>query len=196
MLNLMANAKLGKWEFSASPFYNYFINYIYLAPTNEDWFGFPVYRYKQQNARQYGSEASMAYNVNAALRISASYSGMISQTADGRYTPYVPAQKITPALAYNFKVKKLKSLVFYTNGDMVFAQNKVALYERGSSDYFLLNAGMSTSFRGKSKLYTISISGNNLLNRAYYDNLSRFKNYGLLNIGTNVALNLVIHFDN
>ncbi|MCB0680535.1 MAG: TonB-dependent receptor, partial [Saprospiraceae bacterium] len=47
----------GALQLSVSPFYRYFLDYIYLSPTEEEWFGFPVYRFRQQDARQYGAEA-------------------------------------------------------------------------------------------------------------------------------------------
>src|SRR6185503_4803355 len=50
--NLLVDYKSGAFEISVSPFYNRFFNYVYLAPTSEQWFGFPVYRYLQQDANQ------------------------------------------------------------------------------------------------------------------------------------------------
>jgi outer membrane receptor for ferrienterochelin and colicin len=55
--NLQLGFHFGKLEFGVTPFYNLFSNYVYLAPTNEEWFGFPIYRYRQQDADQYGTEA-------------------------------------------------------------------------------------------------------------------------------------------
>ena len=94
--NLFTTYDTKRWGLAISPFYNYFTNYIYLTPVNEQWFGFPVYRYKQQNALQYGAEFTVYYNFikNAILKIG--YSGMNSKTQDGNYTPYIPAQKNIP----------------------------------------------------------------------------------------------------
>src|SRR6185436_19514649 len=39
-LNVFLNYKRKYVEISASPFYNFFYNYVYLAPTAESWFGF------------------------------------------------------------------------------------------------------------------------------------------------------------
>jgi len=36
--------------------------------------------------------------------------------------------------------------------------------------------------------------GNNLLNEAYYDHLSRFKSLGYLNMGTNIQVHAIMHF--
>jgi len=193
--NLYANYDQKFIEFSASPFFNFFYNYIYLAPVNEDWFGFPVYRYKQQNATQYGGECSLNVKPFKQFQLGASYAGMVSKTQDGNYTPYVPAQKITPAVSYSFAAKKTIECSVFSNADFYLAQNNTAPYEKVTPSYGLLNLGASATFSGKRNTYQISVTVNNLLNAAYYDHLSRFKNYGLLNMGRNIALNCKVKFN-
>ncbi len=194
-MNLFVNYSKSFFEFSISPFYNYFFNYIYLAPTSEDWFGFPVFRYKQQNARQYGTEGSIAFKPISPLRTSLTYSGMISKLADGNYSPFVPAQKLTPAITYSLRIHNMQSIHLYTNVDFYSVQNNVAPNEIATSSYSLWNAGASTSFSSHGKSYEVSVTGNNLLNTAYYDHLSRFKYFGLLNIGRNIAIMLKVRFE-
>lgn len=191
--NLYTNFTYKLINLSFSPFYNLFYNYVYLAPTTEDWFGFPVYRYMQQNARQYGTEASIELVPLRNLKTCIAYSGMISKTEDGNYTPYIPAQKITPAISYELQLKKLP-LHLYSNADYVFSQDHVAPNETPTPSYWLLNAGASTTFSKNSTTYKLSISANNILNTAYYDHLSRLKNFGLLNMGRNIVVGLKINF--
>lgn len=191
--NLYLNWQLGKIEFSISPFANYFLNYVYLAPTEKNWFGFIVYRYKQQNAFQYGSEASLSTQFFKKLILKITYAGMMSKTSDGNYTPFIPAQKITPSIAYTLKFKQFPISLF-TEVENCLAQFKNAPLELGTPRYSLWNVGFSSPFEWKEKFFTIGLSAKNLLNIAYYDNLSRFKNYGLLNMGRNVSINLKITF--
>jgi iron complex outermembrane recepter protein len=193
-LNLLANYTTARVELSLTPFYNYFNNYIYLTPTNEDWFGFPVYRYKQQNAAQYGSEATMLFRPIDQLQLSAAYSGMISRTADGDYTPYIPAQKMATRVSYQIKNPGKPAYSIFAAADYYMAQNNTARYEVSTPQYALLNAGISTDINVASKSISISLTANNLLDRAYYDHLSRFKYFGLLNMGRNFALNVKIRF--
>ncbi len=192
--NFYANYKIKKFELSVSPFYNYFLNYIYLTPTNESWYGFPVYRYKQQNATQCGAETTLRFKPTEALLTSVSYSGMVSITQDGNYTPYIPAQKINGSINYTLKARNHSPIQLYTNADYCFAQNYVAPFEKKTPSYWLLNAGASTTIVKEKVSYVFTLAGNNLLNVAYYDHLSRFKNYGLLNIGRNIAVNIKIKF--
>ncbi len=194
-LNLALNYEQKYIQFYASPFYNYFLNYVYLAPTKEDWYGFPVYRYKQQNATQYGTEFTLNLKPINHLMIGSSYAAMISKTADGNYTPYIPAQKIAPKIQYYSQKIKNAPLTIFAAADIYLAQNNVYTYEKTTPQYWLLNAGISKVISKNKMNYEMSVVGNNLLNVAYYDHLSRFKNYGLLNIGRNIVIMLKVKFN-
>ena len=169
-------------------FYNHFFNYVYLAPTNELWFGFPIYRYRQQDATQYGTEVTLTAKPAKNLQIGVSYSAMNSRTADGNYTPFIPAQKFMPTINYHFAVSEKQSVNVFLNADYCLAQNNVYKNEIRTPQYFLWNMGISTVFSNKNATYDVSLVGNNLANVAYYDHLSRFKYFGLNNIGRNFAL--------
>lgn len=193
-INLQATYENGILDFSISPFYNYFFDYVYLTPTNEEWFGFPVYRYKQQNATQYGTELTLTVTPAEHLRTGLSYSGMVSKTEDGEYTPFVPAQKISPNISYHFETTTGRVYRIFSHIDYFLAQDNVAPNEISTPGYWLWDLGASTSFEHNGKEYMISISGHNLLNKAYYDHLSRFKYFDLLNIGRNIDINLKVKF--
>jgi iron complex outermembrane receptor protein len=186
-MNFFANWIFRKMEFSFSPFYNYFSNYIYLSPTSEQWFGFPVYRYRQQNCKQLGAELGIVYKYSNQLRFQLQASGMNSKKDDGIYTPYTPAFKITPGLLYRWKMLGAP-LHVNISMDGYFRQYHNAPYEIPSKAYQLWNAGLNTEWKSGVHTCYLSINGNNLLNATYYDNLSRFKNFGLFNMGRNVSL--------
>lgn len=193
-VNLLLQYKKKWLEISISPFLNLFSNFIYLAPTTENWFGFPIYRYRQQNAQQYGTEVFIATNLSARLNLNAAYSGIVSKTIDGNTIPYTPAQKISTCINYILSSKRNTKIHVFSRADYYLAQNNVASYEISTPEYWLLNAGVSaTGTKGKQQ-YTVSLSGNNILNIAYYDHLSRFKNFGLLNMGRNICLSLAVKF--
>lgn len=193
--NIAINYEHQFFQFYASPFYNYFYNYVYLTPTKEDWYGFPVLRYKQQNATQYGAEFTLNLKPTNYLTFGSSYAGMISKTDDGAYTPYIPAQKISPKVQYEVNQLKKYPLLIFTAADLCLMQKMVYQYEKITPQYWLLNAGVSTVIRKTKCTYEVAITGNNLLNVAYYDHLSRFKNYNLLNIGRNIVLMLKVKFN-
>ncbi len=186
--NLFANYDSKVWGFSVSPFINFFNNYIYLTPVNEQWFGFPVYRYKQQDAFQFGTEISTFIKVGHNLDLKVSYSGMNSKTKDGNFTAFIPAQKITPQVNYMLIIDKEIKVQCYINIENYLTQNNTAPFEIKTPQYSIWNSGIST--QSKDRRISLSIYGNNILNKAYTDHLSRFKNYGLLNIGRNFIVSI------
>ena len=188
--NLLCSYDAQYWDFSISPFYNLFNHYVYLAPTTEEWFGFPIYRYKQQDAHQYGSEVKLTLKPEKDLQLFANYEGMISKTEDGNFTPFIPAQKLASGMSYTFHLKRLNDIHISTEVDHYFAQNNLAPNETSTGQYTLWNIGASTSFHSRENTYSVSLAGNNLLNTAYYDHLSRFKYFGLLNIGRNISVTI------
>lgn len=192
--NLSGNIVFDQMEIWFSPFYNHFNNYVYLASTNEKWFGYDVFRYKQQDANQFGAEAGIEFKLFKAMTAGIVYSGMRSKTADGNFTAYVPAQKVTPSLTYYFISKRTGRINLYTNADYCFRQDDLAENEKGTPSYWLWNMGINTAVITHGKIIDLSIAGTNLLNKAYYDHLSRFKNYDLLNIGRNIVFKVLYHF--
>ena len=190
--NLILNYRKKRIDFGLTPFYNYFKNYVYLNPTNEKWFGFPVYRYQQEDAIQYGGEIHLGLNLVKQIKASVDYSGMISKTMSNENIAYTPAQKIATMFNFLFAVKKINPFQFYVQSDFYFAQNKVAENELKTPNYWIVNSGISKTFQVDKLNFISSISVNNLFNKAYYDHLSRFKNYGLLNMGRNISINLRI----
>ncbi len=185
-------------QFSTSGFYNYFNRYIYLDPTSEEWYGFPVYRYRQHHAAIYGNETviSVTPQFVSGLKVSASYSGLVGKLAGNEYLPYMPAQKIKPEIRYDHSGSNKTSVYGFVNTDFVTRQTRVNKMETETPAYQLLNAGVGMSCHSKKTEYTFNISANNLLNEAYYDHLSRLKNFGILNIGRDITANLKIKFIN
>lgn len=194
-LNLTANYTSKQLELWVSPFYNHFFNFVYLSPTNEEWFGFPIYRFKQQDASQYGIEAGLKYKPINRMAFGVVYSGMVAKTKDENNLPYTPAQKLSSSIHYNFVLANHKSLNCFVELDYYLAQNNTAPFEIATPNYKLVNLGTSTSFNLNNHNCDISVTVSNLLNEAYYDHLSRFKNYGLLNIGRNITLSFKMNIE-
>lgn len=188
--NALLNYSAGIIEISLTPFYNIFNNYVYLAPTTEEWFGFPIFRYRQQDAKQYGTEASIAITTSNKVHLEVGYSGMVSKTDDGNYTPFTPAQKIKPAISFPIG----QSMSAFADLEYNLMQDKVYPDEIRTPAYTLVNAGLNWTIHGQKRKYDLSLSGHNLLNEVYFDHLSRFKYFGLNNIGRNISLFLKVTF--
>lgn len=193
-INLQVNFSSELLEVFVSPFYNRFQNYIYLSPTNEQWYGFPVYRYRQQAATQFGTEAGCTVKPTGHIRWQWTYSGMRAKSADGNYLPYTPAQKISSTLQYQNKLMQQHPLAIFVQWEYNAAQKALAPYEIGTGSYPLWHLGGNIQLPIRKKQVDCSFSCSNLFNIAYYDHLSRFKNFGLLNRGRNVSISIHYQF--
>lgn len=185
-VNADVNYSKSNWTFSLTPFLNRFNDYVYLAPTNEDWFGFPVYRYKQQNATQFGSEASVSYRTRK-LTAKLTYEGLISRTDDGNYTPFIPPQQIKPSVAYGVDIRGLP-VQWIIDAQICMTQTQVAANETTTPAYTLLNAGASTHWASNGRKYEMGLYASNIFNTYYFNHLSRLKNYGVYDMGFNLAV--------
>lgn len=194
--NLAVNVELAinekYWSFGFSPFVNYFRNYIFLAPTTEDWLGFPVFRYRQTNAFQRGMEAQVSLKPGLNWQIDAAVSGMMSTTDDGLYTPYTPANKLSLSVQKSLNILN-GPIILRAGADFYRRQNQLYTAEKGTPAYHLFDF----SARGKmgmQKQIDWQITVNNIANATYYDHLSRFKYFGLYNMGRNCVVSLKWHF--
>ena len=84
----------------------------------------------------------------------------------------------------------MKPVSVFADVDYNFAQNDTALNEVSTPSYLIVNAGATIHLRNPKSAYSISLSVNNIFNKAYYDHLSRFKYYDLLNMGRNITLSM------
>ena len=178
---------------SLAAFYNHFSNYIYLSRTGTQYVGFDVYRYKQANANLCGGETSISIHPSQIKWLSylAEFSTVTGKLFNGNYLPFIPPNKVHNEITFSLpKTKKTDQFSFFISTDNVFAQTHPEQFETPTKAYTLLNAGGNIVMAENKKNITISVAANNLLNKNYYDHLSRFKEYGIHNIGRNISLNI------
>ena len=179
--------------FYVSGYYNEIYNYVYLAPTSDNYFGFQIYRYRQQDSHLLGGEVMLQVYLEKWLQFKNSFvltRGLIDQ---GGYLPFIPAKKWTSSFRFE-KVLSGKVSSFYAEPEFVYvaSQNSQAQFETATGSYSLANFYLGVVIpKGKSNLI-VSLSGQNLFSKAYADHLSRLKYYGILNPGRNITVNLHI----
>ena len=185
------------FQFSIAAYLNHFLNYIYLAPTGTQYLGFDVFRYEQFDANLYGGESMLAINFPfyERLRFETNFSIITGKLSDGTYLPFIPPAKWTQQVQLKFgSGKRLNGVSFFVMTEEHFAQDHPAEFETLTAAYWLLNGGINGNWQTKDRTFIFSITGNNLLNENYYDHLSRFKEYGIHNIGRNIIVHLKIPF--
>ncbi len=186
---------------NAAAYYNTFRNYIYLFPTNETRFGYPVFRYLQSDAHIAGGELSyMLYlksNSLPEIRLQQALSLIEGVLGKNDPLPFIPPARLTSTLQCNMPWARwfpqtMRSLFVEPQFVYSFAQNKPAQNELSSPDYGLLNLNAGTSLDTKSGSYDFTLGIRNLLNKTYADYLSRIRYYGLNNQGLNVVLAVTV----
>ncbi|MCB9250881.1 MAG: TonB-dependent receptor [Flavobacteriales bacterium] len=178
---------------SFSVFANKFNKYIYLSPTDEMYFGFPVFRYKQKDALLYGGEVLMNYVPRKIKRLSwkESFSWTKGELSNGENLPFIPAFKLSSSLRYSLKINRKWSAGFVEPEFVyLFRQDNPAIFETSTPSYLLVNLKSSVSKKGRSGNWHLGININNLTNKRYYDHLSRLKYYGLYNQGVNFVISI------
>jgi iron complex outermembrane receptor protein len=182
---------------NVSAYRNQFFNYIYLNPTDEEYFGFKIYRYVQKDAFIQGGETSIDVSggENIPLDFSASYSIIRAETMDGEYLPFIPSDRIQAELKLNVMGHKHHAEDFIKAGvEYNFDQDHQGQFETSTPAYTLVDVGGGAVLHFNKQTIEASVVCNNLLNEAYFDALSRFKEFAILNQGRNINLNIKIPF--
>jgi iron complex outermembrane receptor protein len=184
--------------FYVSGFYNKFNNYIYLSPTGKDHYGFQIFQYLQQDAYLYGGEAVVKIRpkIFKSFSINGSYALTKGVLSKGGYLPFIPAQKITGSIRYEKKIAATSNF-FYIEPQIeyVLRQSNPAQFETATPCYYLVNTSIGIEFRKNKNPISIYLTGRNILNRNYYDHLSRLKYYGIYNPGVNYMVTLKMPID-
>lgn len=168
---------------------NLFRNYIYLAPTGTELYGFEIYRFLQGDARLYGGEASVRIQPVKRVALLSQFATVTGRLKGDGYLPFVPADKWTTDLTFsNPHIARHADATWRGGVVYVFAQNHPGAFETRTSPYALVNASVQVVAHRRQRDLRFSLAGENLLNRRYYDHLSRFKYFGIYNPGRNVAL--------
>jgi iron complex outermembrane receptor protein len=170
---------------SASVYRNQFQNFFYLSPTGKEYFGFFIYEFQQSNAVLQGGELEWEWSIpTTSFEVNSSYSFISAKKSDGSYLPFIPANRLMSEI--RFRTANGSKLFFKIGATYTFDQDRPAEFETSTAGYMLFHAGLSAEI----KKVRYSLTANNLLNENYYDHLSRFKYYGIGNMGRNIVLTI------
>ncbi len=195
---------------SLGGFANYINKYIYYRNTPGetilvDGNTYPVYRFVQDDALLHGLEATLTLHPVNFIHFENSFSYTI---ATNRITnqplPFIPAAVLHNELRFEPKISRTKKSYISVGLDNTFKQDRVDQFETTTGSYSLLNAGIGTTIKlSKQQDLTLYVSGKNLLDRKYYDHLSRFKpgrldasdpTFGIYNPGRIISFGLTLPF--
>jgi iron complex outermembrane receptor protein len=191
--------------FGLNAYANRIFNYIYPGNFNEETMPFqdedgsshdlPVYRYVQTNADLVGAEASVDFHLVKSLHFenSFSYTRGVNRATD-QPLPFIPAASINNDIKFEPNIRGLLDSYIKVGVTSVLKQGRFDSFETQTNGYTLLDAGVGTTIdTGKGKL-NIWVTGQNLLNKEYYNHLSRYKPVGIYNPGRNVTFGISVPF--
>ncbi len=185
--------------------------------------GNQTYEFQQGKAELMGGELSIDLHIIPSLHFESSLSAVYAKNMSAgaklsdssRYLPFIPPLRGNSELRYDFHSKSERITGGFVKVQVSYEarQNRVYLIdntETPTPGYVLFNAGIGSTIANKKgkKLFMISVMGNNLLDRAYQDHLSRLKyfvwqtgsgyrvpgpkgTYGIYNMGRNIQFKLV-----
>lgn len=191
--------------FGLNAYANRIFNYIYPGNFNQETMPFqnedgtietlPVYRYVQTNADLLGGEASIDFHLIKSLHFenSFSYTRGVNRATD-LALPFIPAATVNNEIRFEPNVKGLADTYVKVGVTNTFKQARFDSFETQTSGYTLLDAGVGTSIATKNGSFNIWVTGQNLLNREYYNHLSRYKPAGIYNPGRNVTFGISVPF--
>lgn len=192
-----------KFTIGASPFVNYFSNYIYLNPTAQYdrlyGFGNQVFNYTQSKVFRYGTEVHAHYKITDKLQVGFIgeyvYSEQLSGEKKGYTLPFSP-----PASGiFNIKYKQNK-LAFIKDGylsldyKLTAAQNDIVPPEKTTKGYQVVNLSLGGDVLiGKQKI-GIALQAQNLFDTKYFNHTNYYRLINLPEAGRNIILNISIPF--
>ncbi|MCB9170615.1 MAG: TonB-dependent receptor [Flavobacteriales bacterium] len=178
----------GQLELSASVYRNQFFDYIYLAPTGEEYLGLMIYRFLRSDAVLQGGECALDLHPKALRRfvLHADYSLLRAEKASGDPLPFIPADRVQGELTFTPSDRWWASF----GVRHVLQQDRPAEFETATPAYTLLDARLGWRSNWPGSTLRITLYGTNLADVRYVDHLSRFKTFGLYDMGRNVGLSL------
>lgn len=182
----------GVLSMQLTPYLNYFPNYIYLNPTPQYKEGLQLYYYTQAKVLRWGFEASVSWKILPYLKLDADgeylYARQLSGEKKGYGLPFSTPWSARAELRYLLLAQNpAKSGFVALEWQVVGTQDIIVPPEEKTKGHQLLNASIGKKFKlGKNQL-EITLRGENLLGKRYYDHTSYYRLMGVPEPGRNFS---------
>lgn len=158
-------------------YHNWFDDYIY-AQTLDRYQDFRLIQYQQANAKFYGAEAQLDYQLSPIYSV-ALMGDYVRGRIEQENAPRVPAGRVGATVNAQFDANWQGSASLFH----VFEQDKIAAYEQTTAGYQMLNLGLSYSGKigtadqqSSPHNYKLYFNANNLLDSKVYQHSSFLSN--------------------
>ena len=175
-----------------TPYLNYFPNYIYLNPTPQYKEGLQLYYYTQAKVLRWGFEASVSWKILPCLRLDADgeylYARQLSGEKKGYGLPFSTPWSARAELRYLLPAQDpAKSGFVALEWQVVGTQDRIVPPEEKTKGHQLLNASIGKKFTLGTNLLELTLRGENLLGKRYYDHTSYYRLIGVPEPGRNFS---------
>ena len=175
-----------------TPYINYFPNYIYLNPTPQYKEGLQLYYYTQSRVLRWGFETSVSWKILPCLRLDADgeylYARQLSGEKRGYGLPFSTPWSARAELRYLLSTQHpAKSGFVALEWQVVGSQNRIVPPEEKTKGHQLLNASIGKNFSLGGNQLELTLRGENLLGKRYYDHTSYYRLIGVPEPGTNFS---------
>jgi iron complex outermembrane recepter protein len=160
-LEAYARGKIGAGTFGVAAYRQWFNNYIFLAETDDEDDGLPVFLYRQSDANFWGAEAELNYplidtgNYRVLADLRASY--VEADLANGENVPRIPPLSLLGALEAQTGAFDLRGEVQW------FAkQDRIAAFETETDSFALVNALVAWRPFASNQNVTVLVAADNI----------------------------------
>jgi len=171
-------------------------HYIFLVPTGKQISGLDVYSYQQANAMLVGGELSLQAEL-APWCVASGGADVVRGTNDETSSPLplIPANRIKAGVRFQSdEVEGVRNAYLSARVRYMLKQDRIGLFETPTPSYSLLDLGAGGDVTFASYHFTVDLSVENALDKAYFDHLSRYKSFAL-DPGRNVELRISVPFE-
>lgn len=182
----------GVLSMQLTPYLNYFPNYIYLNPTPQYKEGLQLYYYTQAKVLRWGFEASVSWKILPYLKLDADgeylYARQLSGEKKGYGLPFSTPWSARAELRYLLPAQNpAKSGFVALEWQVVGTQDIIVPPEEKTKGHQLLNASIGKKFKLGENQLEITLRGENLLGKRYYDHTSYYRLIGVPEPGRNFS---------
>ncbi len=182
--------------FQLSPFFNYYLNYIYLRPTVSfsplpD--GGQIYQYTQSQAYYSGAEGTIEWHPLSWIHAETGAEYLYTYNPEsGLPLPFIPPFSIRQEVELTLvpALGPLISPYLALAYQWTAAQNRVDRNEKTTPSYQLVNCALGSGIRIGNQVFNILIGVNNLFNEQYLKHTSRYRILSIPEQGRNFMISI------
>ncbi len=204
------------WQFDISTYYNFIDDYILLEPNGIEQTirgAFPVFEYRQTNARLFGVDVNIGYQVNDDISLNSNFA-YVNGEDTSRNRALINMPPVNWQNSVSFQIEKWHNLNLYLSSQLVFEQTRfpddnfttpILNSETGDFEqklvnisqppeaYHLMNFRAEMPFLISFAELKVGLSVNNIFDTTYRSYLNRQRFYAD-EIGRNLVLQLKLNY--